>query len=256
MLSLEHTTIGYRRKGLMVSVQENLSLQFSKGAVNAVIGLNGAGKTTLMLTLAGLIKPLSGLVKIGHQKIADLSWKEKSKLLSLVLTHRVRQRNMTVEELVQMGRFPYSNFFGIQDKAGKIVVGESMELAGITSLKNRDIMTLSDGELQKAMIAKCLAQDTPVIILDEPTAFLDSPSKVELLALLKSIAGSLGRCIIYSTHETGLAIQFSDQLILMGKGRSTVNGIPQDLLNQGFINAFFDRDGISFDSNSLTFKNI
>lgn len=256
MLIAEKLSVGYGRNKNRVEIQTNLNLRFKKGEVNAIIGLNGSGKTTLLLTLSGLIKPLDGLILLNDQKMSDLSLKHLSKSVSIVLTTRITQKNMTVGELVQLGRHPYSDYFGKNSEEDNYQISQAMNLTGIASLENRFLETLSDGELQKAMISKCLAQDTPFILLDEPTAFLDSPSKVEILSLLSGIAGRLNKCIIYSTHEIGLAVDYSDHLLILGKNQEFVSGSPSELLHGGHINRFFDRDGICFDKSSLTFSKI
>ena len=172
-------------------------------------------------------------------------------MIGIVLTEKPDVRNMTVEELVGMGRSPYTGFWGVLTAEDHRIVAEAVGMVGIEPLQGRMIHTLSDGERQKVMIAKALAQQTPVIYLDEPTAFLDYPSKVEMMQLLRRLAHDQQKTIFLSTHDVELALQLADRLWLMEPGGLTV-GTPRELADEGALSRFVERDGIVFDRDSLT----
>jgi iron complex transport system ATP-binding protein len=211
-ITLENLAIGYKEKRVL----SEISFSIPEGALVALIGANGVGKSTLLRTLAGFQKPLSGQLLLQGKEIGTLSNSDLSTLVSVVLTQKPDVTNITVEELVGLGRSPYTGFWGSLSKADRQIVTEALRLVGISSLKGRMIQTLSDGERQKAMIAKALAQQTPIVLLDEPTAFLDYPSKVEMMQLLHRLAAEKGKTILLSTHDLELAFQLADTLLYMG----------------------------------------
>lgn len=207
-------TIGYRGH----EVAHGVSFAVSGGQLACLIGPNGAGKSTLLKVIAGFLRPISGRLSLQGRDATMITSGERARLLSIVLTQRPDVQNITTEELVGLGRTPYTNFWGTLSAADREVVSRSMELVGISSLKQRMVSTLSDGECQKVLAAKALAQETPVILLDEPTAFLDYPSKVGLMRLLRSLATDLDKTIIVSTHDLELALRFSDTLYYIADG--------------------------------------
>jgi len=178
-----------------------------------LLGPNGIGKSTLLRTLSGLLPKLSGTIMINGRALEEYSEKELSKQVGVVLTDHPQLHNMRVEELVALGRAPYTNFFGGLSFEDKVFVDEAISLVGIDKLRGRMIRELSDGERQKVMIARALAQQTPVIILDEPTAFLDFPSKVEVMKLLRNLAHDMHKTILLSTHDLDLAVRLADTLL-------------------------------------------
>ncbi len=218
VVRIDRLAIGYRRK----VVAEALSGSICRGQLTCLIGSNGLGKSTLLRTLAGFQPPLAGQVEWhdgGTWRSLQLMTKAQlSRLVSVVLTERPEVQHMTVAEVVGMGRMPYTGFFGTLTAADRQVVDEALALVGITSFAPRMIDTLSDGERQKVMIAKALAQQTPVILLDEPTAFLDYPSKVEMMKLLRRLAAETGKAILLSTHDLQLALQLADRLLTIDHG--------------------------------------
>ena len=192
----------------------------------------------------------------GESALKDLdgfSDKALSRAIGIVLTEKPDVRNMTVEELVGLGRSPYTGFWGTLTEEDRRVVDESIRLVGIEALTRRMVHTLSDGERQKVMIAKALAQQTPVIYLDEPTAFLDYPSKVEVMQLLRRLAAGEGKTVFLSTHDVELALQIADRLWLMEPDALTV-GTPAELSAQGALSRFIERDGITFDRTTLQIR--
>lgn len=207
--------MGYKDK----EVIEGASFAIASGSLACLIGPNGAGKSTLLKTIAGFQKPLSGSLYLQGKNADNITSSERSSLLSVVLTRRPDVENLTTAELVGLGRTPYTNFWGTLTAADKSIVDRSMRQVGILSLAARTVSTLSDGECQKAMTAKALAQQTPIILLDEPTAFLDYPSKVAMMRLLKKLTTNQGKTIIVSTHDLELALGFADTLLYIEGGR-------------------------------------
>ena len=213
MILLKKLSIGYRQKTDSRKVLKDVNLSIFSGELVCLLGPNGIGKSTLLRTLSGLLPKLSGTIMINGRALEEYSEKELSKQVGVVLTDHPQLRNMRVEELVALGRSPYTNFFGGLSSEDKVFVDEAISLVGIDKLRGRMIRELSDGERQKVMIARALAQQTPVIILDEPTAFLDFPSKVEVMKLLRNLAHDMHKTILLSTHDLDLAVRLADTLL-------------------------------------------
>ena len=236
--------------------------------LTCLLGRNGVGKSTLLRTLAGFQPRLGGSITIKGRQLEDYSDRELAKQLGVVLTERPDVQQMMVWDLVAMGRSPYTGFWGMLDNEDKQQVEEAISLVGIEELVERQVTTLSDGERQKVMIAKALAQQTSIIYLDEPTAFLDYPSKVETLLLLRRISRKAGKTIFLSTHDLELALQVADRLWLMDtamhpqtapgpfpeKTATTLTiGTPHELAKSGVLSYFIERgSGVSFDTETLS----
>ena len=248
---LQDLTIGYTAKGNQKVVASHLKANIKSGELTCLLGQNGIGKSTLLRTLSAFQPKLGGSVQMHGREIADYTDKELSKMIGVVLTEKPDVQNMTVTELVGMGRSPYTGFWGTLTADDKQIVSEAIRLVAIERLQDRMVHTLSDGERQKVMIAKALAQQTPVIYLDEPTAFLDFPSKVEMMQLLHRLAKQEKKTIFLSTHDVELALQIADCLWLMEPQGLSV-GTPQELAAQGVLSRFIERDGIAFDKDTLT----
>lgn len=254
-LYASNLSIGYNSKGRgATSLHENLNLELKAGELTFLLGPNGAGKSTLIRTLVGFQPKLGGEVTINGRSIDGYSELEYSKLVSVVLTERSSVGGMTVRELVGLGRYPHIGFFGILRRKDRQVVETAIEQVGISHLAGKYVSELSDGERQKAMIAKALAQETPVVVLDEPTAFLDLPSKIEVMVLLHELANNTNKSILLSTHDLELALQLADRIWLLSKGRQMVSGVPEDLVLSGEFNSFFEREGILFDRETGSFR--
>ena len=251
---LEDLTIGYKKKGSVKTVATGINAAIRQGELTCLIGANGVGKSTLLRTLSGFQPKLSGRVVTADREIDDYTPKELSRIIGVVLTEKPDVRNMTVRELVRLGRSPYTGFWGTNSKDDLRIVDESLALVGVTALTSRLVDTLSDGERQKVMIAKALAQQTPVIYLDEPTAFLDFPSKVEVLLLLRRICQEAEKTIFLSTHDLELALQIADCIWLMDAENGMSIGTPKELAQTGVLGKFIERKGISFDTNTLTIR--
>jgi len=209
-ITLSHLSVGYKIGHAVVS---DINLTLQSGKLASLIGANGVGKSTLLKTLTGFLPKLEGSLLLDGKDISEFSQRALARQTSIVLTQKPEVQNLTVEEIVGLGRSPYTGFFGKLHANDQQIVDESITAVGIEKLKNRMIQTLSDGERQKVMIAKALAQQTPVIFLDEPTAFLDFSSKVETFQLLQRMAHEMGKLVLLSTHDLELAVRFSDTLL-------------------------------------------
>lgn len=239
VLECINLSIGYRVGDHFRMVMSDINAIFQKGDLVALAGVNGAGKSTLLKTIAGLLKPLGGEVLLFGKNIAQYSHHELARLVSLVLTDQPEEFYLTVFDTVATGRSPYTGFWGRLSKTDRIAIDQSLEYAGVQHLKYRLLNSLSDGERQKVMIAKALAQNTPVIILDEPAAFLDFPSKIELMNLLQRLATKHRKTIIFSSHDLDLIIRTVDNVWLIGNGAPIAQGTPEILLkNNAFANSF------------------
>ena len=302
-IQLRNLSIGYQTKHSVRTVAEGINGAIRSGELTCLLGANGVGKSTLLRTLAAFQPAIKGeilftvyslsscvpAVASGKAERTD-DYSDGSEGLAskstvncqlstvntkgVVLTEKPDVRNMSVRELVSLGRSPYTGFWGTYTDEDLRIVDEAIEMVGITDLVRRPVHTLSDGERQKVMIAKALAQQTPVIFLDEPTAFLDYPSKVEVLQLLRRISREAEKTIFLSTHDVELALQLADTIWLMTKieeggtrkeegdmtklgegGRSPVTiGSPQELAASGDLGRFIERQNIVFDKETLTIR--
>ena len=240
-IQLINLGIGYMTKHGVRTVAEGINGTIRKGELTCLLGANGVGKSTLLRTLSAFQPMTAGEVLIEGHDMTSFSDKEMSRLIGVVLTEKPDVRNMRVRELVSLGRSPYTGFWGTYSKEDLKIVDEAISLVGIDTLSRRMVHTLSDGERQKVKIAKALAQQTPVIYLDEPTAFLDYPSKVEVLQLLRRISREAGKTIFLSTHDVELALQLADTVWLMSHEEGMTVGTPRQLAQQGALSRFIER---------------
>ncbi len=249
--------IGYRGKHTVKEVAGGIDASLCSGELTCLIGPNGIGKSTLLRTLCAFQEKLGGDIFIEGKEISEYQDKELAKKIGVVLTHRPQIQNMSVEELVALGRSPYTGFWGRLEKEDRNIVSQAMSLTGIGGLKDRMIQSLSDGERQKVMIAKAMAQQTPVIFLDEPTAFLDFPSKIETMQLLRRLCLQSGKTIFLSTHDLELTLQIADRIWLMhraqdgGQGTRLTIGTPEEVAQSKAMAEFIEREGITFDKDQL-----
>lgn len=230
-IRLEDVAIGYGGK----TVMDKITAEMRGGEMTCLIGANGVGKSTLLRTLAGFLPKLSGSVFLSGREIGQYGSKELARMISVVLTDNAGIRNLSVEETVGLGRSPYTGFWGNLHDEDRKAVDEAVRMTGMEPLRKRMIQTLSDGERQKTMIAKALAQQTPVIILDEPTAFLDFPGKIGIMRLLYHLARDLGKIVFLSTHDLSLVMQMADTLWLMDSSRGICVGCPEELVKDGSL---------------------
>jgi iron complex transport system ATP-binding protein len=246
-------TIGYVNRKGNYPVQIRLSLEVFQGEMVCLIGPNGCGKSTLLRTIAGLQPALRGEVRIDNLPLGKQSLSNKARLLSLVLTDRVEVSNLTVFNLVATGRNPYTDWLGKLTDHDKELVHAALSQVHLEGYANRFINELSDGERQRAMIAKALVQDTPVILLDEPTAHLDINNRVEVMMLLHELARRTNKAIVLSTHELDLALQTADKLWLMIPKHGIAVGTPEDLILTNRFQKVFANNSYRFDSSTGNF---
>lgn len=239
LLRCERLAIGYKTGGNQNTLLENLNLIVRQGELVCFMGNNGIGKSTLIRTLAGLQSPLSGSVFTNQQGLKP----NIEKSISLVLTDRITAVNMTVQELVTYGRYPYLDWNLKLAPADSDIIQRAIVQARIENLAQKKLYELSDGQMQMAMIARALAQDTPLLLLDEPTAHLDLNNRVEIMNLLRNLAHSSGKGILVATHELDLALQTADTIWLTGKNKDILTGIPEDLVLNGSFDDTFQFKG-------------
>jgi len=254
IIELTEVSIGYKERASSFNVvKSGISVYALKGELVAVIGGNGVGKSTLLKTLAGFQQPVSGAVMVRGEKVNAYREKELALIMSFVSTEIIRVPNLSVFNLVSLGRFPHTNWFGKLQDSDRQIVEEAIESVGLQGYENRMINCISDGERQKAMIARTLAQDTDVIVLDEPTAFLDMSNKYEIVHILHKLAHEKGKTIVFSTHDLTTAISESDRVWLMLK-ESVEQGAPEDLILSGYFTKLFQSDHLFFDQEKGDFR--
>ncbi|MBQ5750617.1 MAG: ABC transporter ATP-binding protein [Bacteroidaceae bacterium] len=248
VISAQHLDIGYRTGGDGIKrVHSDLNIALYAGELTCLLGANGAGKSTLLRTLSGAQPSLSGDVCINGKPLKEISQHNLSQTIGVVLTDKTAIGGLTVREVVALGRQPHTGFFGILSSHDKQVVEESLEACGIADKGARYMASLSDGERQKVMIAKALAQECPIVLLDEPTAFLDIVSRIEVMSLLHRIATEHHRAILLSTHDIEQALVLSDRLWLLSREKGLTSGVTEDLILSGCLNDLFPHSDIHFD---------
>lgn len=248
-------SIGYKdRSTTSVVVKKDISLHANRGEMVALIGGNGIGKSTLLKTIAGFMPPLAGELLVRNRPLSGFPAVELAQEMSFVSTDIVRVANLTVRELVGLGRFPYTNWFGQLTDNDQMIIDRAILLTGLTGFENRPINRISDGERQRAMIARALAQDTRVMVLDEPTAFLDISNKYEIVRILHQLVLEQDKCIIFSTHDLNTSLTMADRIWLMLEDR-VVEGIPEEMASSGYFEALFlNNQHLSFDLEKDDFR--
>jgi iron complex transport system ATP-binding protein len=247
ILKTSNLNIGYKTKKATMTIAENLNLNLASGKLISLIGANGIGKSTLLRTITGIQQPLSGNVFLNDKNINTYNSLELAQNLSVVLTEKLPPSNLSVFELVALGRQPYTNWIGTLNSTDIQKVQQAMQLTQIEHLSAKKHYEISDGQLQKVLIARALAQDTPLIILDEPTTHLDLLHKVSLFKLLKKLTDETQKCILFSTHDIDLAIQLSDEMIIMTP-ETVVQDQPCNLISNGSFATLFKDEHIVFDA--------
>ena len=254
-IRLDDLSIGYSiKKHHTKEVASHIQATIRSGELTCLLGENGVGKSTLLRTLSAFQPKLGGHIWLLGREVESYTDRQLSRIISVVLTERCEIRNMTVRDLVGMGRSPYTGFWGRLSQNDWEVVDCSIRLVGIEVLASRMVHTLSDGERQKVMIAKALAQETPIIFLDEPTAFLDYPSKVEIMQLLYRLIQTTEKTIFLSTHDLDLALEIADKIWLMERKQGITVGTPEDLALSGRLKSFFSGRGVVFDDASGLYR--
>jgi iron complex transport system ATP-binding protein len=247
ILSTSNLNIGYKSKKETITIAQNINLTLKSGKLITLIGANGVGKSTLLRTLTGIQKPLLGKVYLQDKPIEDYSNLALSQNLSMVLTEKLPPSNLTVHEIVALGRQPYTNWIGKLSEEDIEKITKAIQVTAIENFAHKLHYEISDGQLQKALIARTIAQDTPLIILDEPTTHLDLLHKVSIFKLLKKLSQETAKCILFSTHDIDLAIQLSDEMIVMTEN-NIVQDEPCNLISKGTFNSLFENESILFDS--------
>ena len=253
ILETNNLSIGYSSKRTRTVVTDNINIKLNQGELIGLIGANGIGKSTLLRTITKVQKPLNGDVFINNINLIKYSSNSLAKALSLVLTEQVASKNLSVFELVALGRQPYTNWVGNLSKKDIEIVNLALQQTNIEDLKLKKCFELSDGQLQKVMIARALAQDTDLIILDEPTTHLDMYHKAYVLKLLQKLVKATNKTILFSSHEIDLAIQLCDTLIVMTEDGIVVDA-PCELIEKGAFDALFPKDLIIFDTKTGSFR--
>ncbi|MGK0455413.1 MAG: iron complex transport system ATP-binding protein [Paraglaciecola sp.] len=245
VLKTENLTIGYQSKKAQTIVASNIDIAIEKGKLITILGKNGIGKSTLLRTISKVQEPLNGSVFINKKNIKNYTNKELSSALSLVLTERLPESQITVFELVALGRQPYTNWIDKLSDLDLEKIYWAIEQTEIQHLKEKFFYELSDGQLQRVLIARALAQDTDIIILDEPTAHLDLHHTIKIFSLLKKLVDETSKTILMSSHEVNLCIQFANEIILFTDDK-VHTGTPDQLIKQNAFDDLFPKDIVKF----------
>lgn len=239
---------GYKDKTIL----EHLDFELRQGVLTSLLGSNGIGKSTLLKTISKLLDPKSGSLFIDDTDVASLSNSAFSKWVSMVLTHKDVNHELTVLELVTLGRQPYTNWMDVLTQEDYDIIENALRDCEVSELRHRKVSQLSDGQLQRTFIARAVVQDTPFIFLDEPSTHLDLYHKVHLFKLLKRLCTQQNKCILFSTHDLDLALQLSDEIMLL-KPQVFYHDTTQNLIDKGVFDRFFDTDDIVFDKERRQF---
>ena len=253
ILKTKNLSIGYKTKKGDTVIASNINFELQKGQLIGLVGANGIGKSTLLRTLIKVQQPLSGTIFLNENDLKQTSTQALAKQLSIVLTESLATKNLSVYELIALGRHPYTNWIGNLTDADNYKINEAIELVNIKELLHKKCFELSDGQLQKVMIARALAQDTDIIVLDEPTTHLDMYHKAYILKLLQKLTKYTGKTILFSSHEIDLAIQLSDTMIVMRKDE-VICDQPCNLIDKGVFESLFPKDLINFDNTTGSFR--
>lgn len=253
IIQIVDLTIGYQAGKQAKTVLDSLNVSVNRGELIGIIGQNGIGKSTLLRTIALLQKPLKGKVLLEGRMVESYSRNKFAERVSFVSTEILKLNHCTVRQMISFGRSPYTDWFGNLSRDDQTMVDEAMDLVGITSLSGRYINEISDGERQRVMIARALAQDTEIIILDEPTAFLDMPNKYEVVHLLGELSRQKNKTILFTSHDLNIAMREADRLWLITPN-SFVEGAPEDLVLRHAISGLFDETRLKFDARKGEFS--
>ena len=253
ILNVEKLTIGYKSKKKTIEIYKNINFSLNTGELTAIVGANGIGKSTLLRTLSSVQPALSGHIYLNEKDLYQYTVNSLATHLSIVLTEHLAAANLTVKELIALGRQPYTNWIGTLTENDIKIIKGAIEMVQLDDLTERKCFELSDGQVQKVMIARALAQNTSLMILDEPTTHLDIYHKAYILKLLKKIAKSTQKTVLFSTHEIDLAIQLCDKIIVMNTDEIVIDS-PENLIAKGSFSKLFPEDIINFDQNTGSFR--
>jgi iron complex transport system ATP-binding protein len=253
-LEASSLAIGWEQGRKKHILAQNISFKVYAGHLVALVGPNGAGKSSLLRTIAGLQAPCGGLLSLLGKNIAQIPVEERASLLACVFNERMESGYLTVSEFVAFGRYPYTNARNRLTSEDKHKIAAALALVGMNSFAQRTFVSLSDGEKQKVQIARAVAQDTPVLVLDEPTAFLDAPSRIEIFRLAERLAQEAGKAVVLCTHEVDLALKTADELWVLDREHRFTAGAPFVVARSGAIGRAFDLPTVAFDSLTGTFR--
>ncbi|WP_456441852.1 ABC transporter ATP-binding protein [Psychroserpens sp.] len=253
ILKTENLSIGYKSKKDTSVIANNINIELKQGELIGLVGANGIGKSTLLKTLASIQKPLIGEIYLNEKNLENYSSIELAKTMSLVLTEQLMSKNLSVFELIALGRQPYTNWVGNLSENDISIINKAIDKTNLSDLKYRKCFELSDGQFQKVMIARALVQDTNLIILDEPTTHLDMYHKAYILKLLQKLTKDTNKTILFSSHEIDLAIQLCDTMVVMTTN-NVVSNSPCNLIEKGVFETLFPKDLISFNKTTGSFK--
>jgi len=257
LLKIDNLTTGYSlSRSKIITLHQGINCEVGKGELIALLGPNGGGKSTLLKTLLGVIPALDGDVYCRGKSLYQMSKKEIATLVSVVLTDKIEDRYLTSYDIVGTGRYPYGSFTGKLTDIDKEKINNAFNLVGANELISRIFYSLSDGEKQKVLLARAIAQDTQLIFLDEPTAFIDSPGKVIIMDLLNELVVIHNKTILITTHDTELALEYASSLWLLGKENYFEEGRPDTLVKSGLINKLFSRKGVVFNDVTRRFQKV
>lgn len=252
-LEVRNATVGYQRRGRTTTVLRGVNLTARAGELTALLGPNGTGKSTLLRTIAGLLPPLAGSIRLGGTELSGLSPEQRARRVAVVLTERVSPGMLTAWEVAALGRYPHTGPTGALRSTDRAVVASALTAVQADHLADRLLSELSDGERQRVLIARALAQEPALLLLDEPTAFLDAPSRVSVTGLLHRLARERGIAVVTSTHDVDIALRVADHIWLLDRSRSLRCGYPTALITSGAVGHAFDSHELCFDPTSGTF---
>lgn len=253
ILTAENLAVGYPGKPEKIVVSSGMNFSIREGELVAIVGINGVGKSTLLKTLTKELSPLDGSVFINGVSLEEYSNKNLAEMISVVLTNQTISKNLRVCELVALGRQPYTNWLGNLSEVDEKAVARAIEQVQLSDLSQKKCSELSDGQLQKVLIARTLAQDTPLIFMDEPTTHLDLYHKAHVLQLLKKLSQETKKAIVFASHEINLALRLCDKIILLHRGRA-IFGSPEELVQNGDFDKLFPAEIIEFNRESRSFQ--
>lgn len=249
LLEAINLSTGYHGKAIL----NKLNFNIAEGELIALLGCNGVGKSTLLRTLTAELSAITGSIKIFGEDLTSMSRRRMAQLLAIVTTEQLQIGALTVYELVSLGRDPHTGYSGRLSSIDHEMIKKSMLSVGIYNKKDSYVAELSDGERQKAMIARALAQDTPLIILDEPFSFLDVSARVEILGMLKRLCKDTNKGILYSSHDVSQSLRMSDRIFMFTPDRNFINGTPKEIIDNNLISQLFSTDGVIFDPSQNDF---